>query len=114
LKELRVGTLRALVQKNRKQPTYPLHPIKTNNTRALRLTATAGTKLVGASSQVTVIFLVLRFHFTENWAHSSWTDSHWVRLSSIAQDSSLLLPVGTRPLSQCRCGWLISQTNYAL
>jgi len=104
LKELRVGTLRALVQKNRRPPTYPLHPIKTNNTRALRLTATAGTKLVGASFRVTVIFLSPRHHFTENWAHSSWTGSHWVRLSSIAQDSSLLPPVGARPLSQCRRG----------
>ena len=101
-------------KENKKPPTYPLHPIKTNNTRALRLTATAGTKLVGASSRVKVIFLISRNHFTENWAHSSWSNSHWVKLAFIAQDSSLLPPVGARTLSQFRCGWLISQTNYAL
>jgi len=64
--ELRVGTLRAFVQEKWGPPTYPLHPINTNNTRALRLTATAGTKLVGASSRVTVIVLISRYHFTEN------------------------------------------------
>jgi len=37
--------------KHWKLSTYPLHPIKTNNARALRLAAAAGTELAGASSR---------------------------------------------------------------
>jgi hypothetical protein len=47
LKDRRIGILCALGQKLQWQPTYPLHPIKTNNARALRITAAAGTKLAG-------------------------------------------------------------------
>lgn len=46
--------------KYRGPPTYPLHPIKTNNARALRLTAAAGTELAGASSRACVVFLIPR------------------------------------------------------
>ena len=44
-----VGIPRHFCQNERKLPTYPLHPIKTNNARALRIPAAAGTELAGAS-----------------------------------------------------------------
>ena len=43
---------------------------------------------------------------------SSPTRRRCVRLSPIAQDSSLLPPVGVWPVSQCQCGWSSSQTSY--
>ena len=43
---------------------------------------------------------------------SSHTRRRCVRLSPIAQDSSLLPPVGVWPVSQCQCGWSSSQTSY--
>jgi len=43
---------------------------------------------------------------------SSSTRRRWVRLSSIAQYSQLLPPVGVLPVSQCSCGWSTSQSSY--
>jgi hypothetical protein len=43
---------------------------------------------------------------------SSPTRRRCVRLSPIAQYSSLLPPVGVWPVSQCQCGWSSSQTSY--
>jgi len=41
--------------------TYPLRPVNTNNTRPSRITATAGTRLVGAYSMNNVmIFFIIR------------------------------------------------------
>ena len=42
----------------KKQPKNPLHPVWPNNACSFCITATAGTKLVGASSLSTVIFLL--------------------------------------------------------
>ncbi len=43
---------------------------------------------------------------------SSPTRRRWVRLSPIAQNSSLLPPVGVWPVSQCQCGRPPSQAGY--
>ena len=43
---------------------------------------------------------------------SSLTRHGWVRVSSIAQKSSLLPPVGVWAVSQSQCGWSSSQTSY--
>jgi hypothetical protein len=103
-----------LFQSNtQRQPTYPLHPIKTNNARTLRITAAAGTKLAGASYCDYRQCPHRWKHFTENYAPSSCMCSHWVKLSLIAQYSPLLPPVRARTLSQFRCGWSISKINYA-
>jgi len=40
----------------KKQPTYPLRPVKVNNACPPRITATAGTRLVGTSFANTVKF----------------------------------------------------------
>jgi len=44
------------ISKFKKPSTYPLHPITLNNTRSLRITATAGTKLVGTLPQIYQFF----------------------------------------------------------
>jgi len=41
--------------------THILHPINTNNTRSLRFTATAGTKLVGTIKSKRTIHYNLKF-----------------------------------------------------
>ena len=43
---------------------------------------------------------------------SSLTRHGWVRVSPIAQYSSLLPPVGVWTVSQFQCGWSSSQTSY--
>ena len=43
---------------------------------------------------------------------SSLTRHGWVRVSPIAQYSSLLPPVGVWAVSQSQCGWSSSQTSY--
>ena len=52
------------------------------------------------------------------WFTSRKTSSHTrrrsVRLSPIAEDSSLLPPVGVGAVSQSPCGWPSSQTSYPL
>lgn len=40
--------LKVLTLNSIKQPTCPLRPVNVDNTRPIRFTATAGTKLVGA------------------------------------------------------------------
>ena len=74
---------------------YSLRPVMMNNTCPLRITATAGTKLVGASSLVKVIILTsdrtLRPIFKrKSFLLSSFTQHYWIKLSLIVQDSPLL------------------------
>src|SRR3972149_379641 len=97
-------------------PTHPLRPVIPNNACHLCLTAAAGTELAVASSPGTVNppcegLLSSRKRFTTR-RPSSLTRRCCVRLSPIAQNSSLLPPVGVWPVSQCQCGRPSSQTGY--
>jgi hypothetical protein len=69
-----------------------------NNTRPLRFTAAAGTKLAGASPTSNVIILLVVLSFT-TYDRSSLNGHYWIKLSLIVQDSSLLPPVGVWPFS---------------
>ena len=86
------------------QPTRPLRPVMTDNTRPLRITATAGTKLVGAyfSGEI-IIFSSVRLGgrkvfstFPPGWFTTRRPSSYfthekgWIKLSPIVQNSSLL------------------------
>ncbi len=55
--------------------------------------------------------LLLLTNFTSRKT-SSFTRHCWVRLSPIAQNSSLLPPVGVWPVFQCQCGRPPSQVGY--
>jgi hypothetical protein len=99
-------------------PVGPLRPVNPGNARDLRLTATAGTKLVVPYSWGTVnpAQKCTGLHppqkaFTPRRA-SSATRCRWVRLSPIAQDSRLLPPVGVGPVSQCPWRGTPSQAPY--
>ena len=76
-------------------PTYPLRPIKTNNARTLCIAAAAGTEL-GRCFLPQVVSLshpAERVLQSSDWpSFISLTNRRWVRLSPIAQDSSLLPP----------------------
>lgn len=52
LKSIFLVKLKHLTLNSNKPPTCPLRPVIVDNTRPIRFTATAGTKLVGASSQL--------------------------------------------------------------
>ena len=71
--------------KLKKQPTNPLHPVTTNNTCPLRITATAGTKLVRTYSPINyIIFIDKRVLQTRNLLHSrNITRSSFRSLSNI-------------------------------
>src|SRR5678815_5701983 len=81
-------------------PTRPLRPVNPNNACSPRITAAAGTELVGDYKQyrdsercyLSLIRPVLA-KFTSRGI-SSFTRRCWVRLSHIAQNSRLLPPVG--------------------
>lgn len=98
-----------------KPPTYALHPVMMNNTSPPRITATAGTKLVGASFTTFCHFLTLSKEFYGK-RPSSLTRYHWIELSFIVQYSTLLphkeagpflIPsVADRPLSSAKDLWL--------
>ena len=79
-------------------PTNLLRPIILNNASSLRITATAGTKFVGAYSLANVIIFTSKktlqptpiVKLKESFLPSSFTQHYWIRLSSIVQNSSLL------------------------
>ena len=81
-------------------PTHTLRPMIPDNACTPRITATAGTEFVGAYSPVHVNW---QKEFTIRKPSSS-TRRRVVRLSSIANYSRLLPPVGVWPVSQCHCG----------
>ena len=56
-------------------------------------------------------YLPLRQWFTTR-RPSSHTRRRSVRLAPIAENSSLLPPVGVWAVSQSQCGWSLSQTSY--
>jgi len=82
-----------------------------NNTRISRITAAAGTRLADAYSSSNVILPPREKKFTTR-RPSSFTRYCSVRLSPIAEYSSLLPPVGVWTVSQFQCGWSSSQTSY--
>ncbi len=86
-----------------KQPTNALRPINPDNACILCITAAAGTELADAYSLSTVICLSEEKVFT-TLEPSSTTRSCSVRLSPIAENSSLLPPVGVWAVSQSQCG----------
>src|SRR5699024_200803 len=101
-------------------PAYPLRPIIPDNARPLRITAAAGTQLAGAFCFSTVTVRVVRLTLVHPQQHtftirrsSSFTRRRSVRLSSIAEDSLLLPPVGVWAVSQSQCGRSPSQVGYA-
>lgn len=51
-------------KKSKIQPTHPLRPVQTDNTRPFRFTAAAGTEFAGASFQNLYHSLVLKMKFT--------------------------------------------------
>jgi len=70
-----------------------------DNASPPRITAAAGTKLAGASSQANVIIFTCErilqpifsiFKAKKSFLLSSFTQYHWIKLSPIVQDSSLL------------------------
>ena len=77
----------------KRQPTCPERLVMLNNTRPLRFTAAAGTKLAGASPTSNVIILLVVLSFT-TYDRSSLNGHYWIKLSLIVQDSSLLPPGG--------------------
>ena len=83
-------------------PTHAVRPVNANNTRPPRITAAAGTRLAGAVWPATVVVFADRVRL-QPWP-SSVTGRRWVRLSPIAQYSSLLPPTGAWALSQSQCG----------
>lgn len=86
-----------------KQPTYPLDPLMMNNAYPSRITATAGTRLVGINRKVQSLS---SFPLGLYQINVSILLGDWFSLSAIDQDSSLL-PI------LCSCGpfsfplWLI-------
>ena len=86
-----------------KLPTDPLRLITKNNTRPSCITAAAGTELAGASSLSNVIIL-LNERDLQQKVHSSLTQHCWVRLSPIAQYSSLQPLNWVWAVSQSQCG----------
>ena len=98
-------------------PTDPLNLVNPDNACTLRITAAAGTELAGAYSsatvkQVHVLAVPCRKKKFTTLRLSSFTRSGCVKLSPIAQYSSLLPPVGVWPVSQCQCGGSSFQTPY--
>ncbi len=96
----------------------PFTPNNSEQRLHLRITAAAGTELAGASSSGTIRswsyshqdFFPTRQSFTTR-RPSSLTRRCCVRVAPIAQNSSLLPPVGVWPVFQCQCGWPSSQTS---
>jgi hypothetical protein len=97
-----------------KPPTYALRPINPDNTRGLRITAAAGTKLATPYSPPTInrALNVRKFPALSAQLYqrkkqftirrpSSCTRRRCVRLSPLAQYSRLRPPVGVGPVSQC-------------
>jgi len=91
--ELRQISLSFLVTKFKKQPTYALRPVITNNTCPLRFTAAAGTKFARASSLGIIIILPNKWFYGYMYP-SSPTRCRWVKLALIAQNSLLLPLIG--------------------
>jgi len=88
-----------------------------DNACTLRITAAAGTELAGADSLGTVsggriLFFFPKKSSLQRVAPSSCTRHGWVRVSSIAQYSLLLPPVGVWSVSQYQCGGSPSQVPY--
>ena len=79
--------------KLRKPPTDALRPINPDNARILCLTAAAGTELADAYSSNTVECHLGKKVFTDH-SPSSTTWYYSVKLSPIAENSSLLPPIG--------------------
>ena len=101
----------------RMPPTHPLRPIIPTNACTFRITAAAGTELAGASSPYTLIVatyssatLVLGQQNVTTQRPSSFMRRRIVRLSSIANYSRLLPPVGVWAVSQSQCWRSISQS----
>ena len=101
----------------RMPPTHPLRPIIPTNACTFRITAAAGTELAGASSSCTLIMinyssttLVPGQQNVTTRRPSSFTRRRIVRLSSIANYSRLLPPVGVWAVSQSQCWRSISQS----
>jgi hypothetical protein len=86
-----------------KQPTYPLDPFMMNNAYPSRITATAGTRLVGINRKVQSLS---SFPLGLYQINVSVLLGDWFSLSAIDQDSALLPRL-------CSCGpfsfplWLI-------
>ena len=78
--------------------TYPLRPITMNNTRPLRITATAGTKLVRAKKVHRFKSLYSPINHFTTLRHSSRTQHNQIELSLIVQYSPLQHPSGRRAL----------------
>lgn len=98
-------------------PTHPLNPINPDNACTLRITAAAGTELAGAYSIGTLILPRMASLFPiksslQPIRPSSCTRHGWVSLSTIAQYSLLLPPVGVWSVSQYQCGGSPSQVPY--
>ncbi len=92
-------------------PTRPLRPIIPNNACTPRVTAAAGTELAGASSTGTVnnntYWMMLISSLSTGLTTqrpSSLTRRCCVRVTPIAQNSSLLPPVGVWTVCQFQCG----------
>ncbi len=80
-----------------------------DNACILRITAAAGTELADAYSYGTITLRYIGDFFPyksslQPVGLSSCTRHGWVRLSSIAQYSLLLPPVGVWSVSQYQCG----------
>ena len=92
-----------LLPRLRPPPTSSLRPVIPDNACSLRLTAAAGTESAGASSAGTVICFFPTDRTLQPEGPSSFTRRRCVRLSPIAQNSSLLPPVGVWAVSQSQC-----------